>query len=781
MKIARLLVYHQNTIIRKLAITKGLQGAITIGKTGHGAIIDFSSPYISRQHAAIRVRDGHELVLKDLDSRNGTLVNGIEITEEVLQDGDTIQFGGEENYTIVVELMVIEPAVDEKATIQKSRSEILIEQGEQMEGHYTTNLTDLLKEKKQVTIGRSEDADIHLPQFTITRQHATIRQKEDDTYVITDLGSKNGTFVNGERIRGERVITDQDIINIGAYRFNLKQPAKDIRKRIAIIANGLTRTVNKGKHTILRNVSFKAATQTFIAIMGPSGCGKSTLLRALNGDFPATHGQVLIHDIDLYENYDYLKRLIGYVPQDDIVHRELSVESSLYYAAKLRFSSDVSRADIYRKIDEVLTNLNINDKEIRQRKIGDLSGGQRKRVSIAVELLTDPSILFLDEPTSPLDPETIEDFLVCLQQLTEQGTSILMVTHKPSDLDYVDKVLFLSKGGLMTFFGDKNEFLSFFEAKTVIEVYAKNRTIVQGEEWTKKLQQRYPNSGNVYANNAALDKEQHESFFRQLFWLSMRYFHIKTNDRANTFILLAQAPIIAGLIALIFSELELSVLFLMAISAIWFGTNNAAKEIVGELPIYRRERMFNLRILPYVLSKVGVLTFFAAIQVCLFVGIIYQFVGSEALALKDYWEHVGLMLYLSFSATLMGLLLSAWVDNTEKVMTVVPLILLPQVMLAGVVATITEKSLIELVSYSMISRWGTEGFAYIQDSVRIATTLPTQPDTLVYDMAQAVDLLNLPNTIGLYPAISSNIWAITLINIVVFAWICWLMKGKDSL
>ena len=150
--------------------------------------------------------------------------------------------------------------------------------------------------------------------------------------------------------------------------------------------------------------------------MGPSGCGKSTLLRALNGDFPATEGKVYIHDMELYGNYDYLKRLIGYVPQDDIVHKELSVENSLYYAAKLRLSSDVSKEDIWFKINEVLTNLNINDSEIRKRKVKDLSGGQRKRVSIAVELLTDPSILFLDEPTSPLDPKLLKIFF-CVSKI----------------------------------------------------------------------------------------------------------------------------------------------------------------------------------------------------------------------------------------------------------------------------------------------------------------------------------------------------------------------------
>ena len=234
------------------------------------------------------------------------------------------------------------------------------------------------------------------------------------------------------------------------------------------------------------------------------------------------------------------------------------------------------------------------------------------------------------------------------------------------------------------------------------------------------------------------------------------------------------------MIALIFDEIELSVLFLMTVSAIWFGTNNAAKEIVGELPIYRRERMFNLRILPYIFSKIVVLTFFSAIQVLVFIGITYLLVGTDALKFAAYWDNVGLMLYLCFSATLLGLLVSALVNSTEKVMTIIPIVLIPQIMLAGVMATIPAKSVVEYASYTMLSRWGTESFAYVQDSIRTYMALPTQPDSLVYQTVKAVEFMNLPNTIDLPPELSSNLWAITTLNFVVFLGIVWALKRKDS-
>ena len=542
---------------------------------------------------------------------------------------------------------------------------------------------------------------------------------------------------------------------------------------------------------------------------------------------------------------------MGYVPQDDIVHHELSVEQSLFYAAKLRLSGDVSQEDIREKISEVLKNLNIGDPEIRKRRVGDLSGGQRKRVSIAVELLTDPSILFLDEPTSPLDPETIEEFLMCLKNLASKGTTILMVTHKPDDLYYVDNVLFLSKGGFLTYYGSKTGYLDFFGAKNVIEVYAKNGTLALGEQWSNRWRERNPASGIVYAQNKEISKQESEPFFKQLFWLTARYFHIKISDRANTLILLLQAPIIAGLLGLIFNELELSVLFFMTISAIWFGTNNAAKEIVGELAIYRRERMFNLRILPYALSKILVLLFFAFLQVMLFVGIVYLTIGNDAVRLNSYWSYVGVMGLLAFSATLMGLLVSAVVSNTEKVMTIIPIVLIPQIILSGVITKIPEKSLVEGVSYGMLSRWGTESFAYIQDSIRSyhiaipmpsidSATLPkteqstkqeiyspskfnkkskirtkpfaidssrlksdtetfdknkdkrkekdkdidkdedTKADSLVYETIDAVKFMDLPNSFDLPKRLSTNLYAIALIDLLCFIGILIALKRKDS-
>lgn len=782
-KIARLLVYHNSELIRKIAVTQNLHAPITIGRRGFGAIIDLPETYVSRKHAQIDVLPDDQLLLKDLESTGGTFVNGKPIKEKRILHGDRITFGlPDDDYRIIVEFLAPDTIENTDSSYISTHIPAVPEGMEILGDRETSDVAALLETKNEILIGRANECDIRLPQLIVTRHHAAIRKQPNGSYTIRDLGSKNGTYINGSRIVEETQITEHDDILIGTYKFRLRRPAEDIREGYtAIVAEGLTKTVNNGHTTILRNLGFRIPAKQFVAIMGPSGCGKSTLLRALNGDFPATNGKVFIHGLELYENYEYLKKLIGYVPQDDIVHRELTVDSSLYYAAKLRLSSDVSKDDIQRKIDEVLDHLNIADPEIRRRKVGDLSGGQRKRVSIAVELLTDPSILFLDEPTSPLDPETIEDFLLCLQQLADKGTTILMVTHKPDDLYYVNNVLFLSKGGFLTYYGNKDRYLEFFSAKNVIEIYSKNGTIEQGKEWADKFRQMYPISGEVATPSHQPEKRRNDSFIRQLFWLTMRYFNIKTNDRANTLILLLQAPIIAGLLALIFEEVELSVLFFTAISAIWFGTNNSAKEIVGELPIYRRERMYNLRIFPYILSKISVLTFFSALQVIIFVAIVYLFVGTDKLFLNNYWDNVGVMLYLSFSAILLGLFVSATVSNTEKVMTIIPIVLIPQIMLAGVIATIPEKSAIEFVSYGMLSRWGTESFLMVQDSIRSYMANPICPDELIYQTVNGVDFMNLPNSLELPKNLKTNLIAISILNLVAFIGIWAALRRKDTL
>jgi ABC-type multidrug transport system ATPase subunit len=679
--------------IKDLGIkTEIKQGSsITFGRAGHGADIEIDDSTISRTHAELSY-SSQGLRVMDPGSKNGVYVNNVLIPKNQPMDvnvGDRLVIGP---YQIEFEFAA-----------EKKRTDSLLKQ--------------LLTEKNRITIGRNSDNDIVLSDPTVSRHHAAI-SVESGKYWVEDLDSTNGTYLNDVLVKTRTEFGEQDTLLISLHAFQLNKAQKDLRSESAIIAQGIEKKYPNG-YVGLKQMSAEIPNSHFVALMGPSGCGKSTLLKALNGDNPASSGQVYIHGLLLNMHYNFLKRKIGYVPQDDIVHRELTVERTLYFAAKLRLPESTSDAELEVRIDKVLTSLNINDPKIRKTQIKDLSGGQRKRISIAVELLNQPTILFLDEPTSPLDPETIDEFLKCIRQLVKEGTTVVMVTHKPEDLKYVDRVIFLAANGYLSFYGEKEDFLKHFDADNIIEIYAKLNKPKNALPYYNQLlkNEQTPELEDEAVFNKSTQKE---SFWLQLYWLVLRYLNIKINDRSNLVLLVAQPVIISVLVIFIFKNLELGVMFLMAIAAIWFGVSNAAKEIVGELPIYLRERMFNLKINTYILSKLAVLSLIAFIQVLIFVTIIYQNYKNyntgemPEIYLQSFGTSVWFMFYISIAATAMGLLLSSLFDNTERVMTVVPIALMPQIMLAGVISKI-EHIGVELLSFLTLGRWGTEGLARIQD------------------------------------------------------------------
>lgn len=573
-------------------------------------------------------------------------------------------------------------------------------------------LIHFLKDKEKIILGRGTHTDVVNDHTSVSGEHAEITY-ENGEYFVRDLNSSTGTFLNGKEVKGKVKFTKDDTLFIGLHAYTLHDAPRDLRDEHAISATSIEKIFDNGK-VGLHKMSVHIANNEFVAMMGPSGCGKSTLLKALNNNNPATSGSVKIFGHDIRTHYDMLKRKIGYVPQDDIVHMELSVEQSLYYAAKLRLPADISETEIKERINEVLESLNINNKEIRKNRISELSGGQRKRISIAVELLHKPPILFLDEPTSPLDPESVEEFLKCLKRLNEAGTTIVMVTHKPEDLNFAQKVIFMASNGYHVYYGDPKDFLSYFNKQRIIEVYSNMDDENSARSFYKKWYEGQKKETDA-EKEQTIKREKHESLLRQYFWLSVRYLNIKMNDRFNLLLLLAQPFVIGGLVTFIFGYFSLGIIFFMALSAVWFGVSNAAKEIVSEIPIYKRERMFNINITTYILSKITVLSLIALVQVIIFVLIIYFRYANQINHLSTVPQYIGFMFYLSISATILGLLLSAIFNTAEKVMTVVPMILMPQVMLSGVVTKIDSVPK-ELLSYLTLARWGTQGFATFQDS-----------------------------------------------------------------
>lgn len=695
-----ILTFHQDGQKQNsFELAAGVPSVLTIGSQSGSVDVAFSSDAVSRVHAQVTWDGEGGCKVVDNNSTNGTWVNGKKLPVGLpthLQLGDTIDFGGSKAR------MRLESAGDGVQTAAPEPSRRV----------ENKSLLAMLAQKPELSIGRQADCDIVIDSTLASRLHAKLRKLPDGRIFLIDLDSTNGTFINGQRIQGNVQVQTGDKIIIGRSVLSLDSGAHNLSGEIAIRTESIQKVFKNGQ-VGLQASSLSIPAGSLVAIMGPSGCGKSTLLKCLTGEAPATHGKVYLHNLELIQNYPFLKTLIGYVPQDDIVHKELTVEQSLYFAARLRMERP-TRLEIDRKIEDVLQRLRIA--HIRHSPIAKISGGQRKRVSIAVELLTDPLILFLDEPTSPLDPQTIDEFLKILQELARKGTTVIMVTHKPEDLEYMDSVIFLAEGGSMVYDGAADSYKRYFEVRTAVEVYA-NISGPPAQKWIGRYraQHHLPPATTTVAN-PRLMKRSDKGVLVQAFWLSRRYMRIKTNDLLNIAILIGQAPIIAALICMIFDQVTRSVPFMITLSAIWFGTSNAAREIVAEAAIYRRERMFNLRIGSYIASKLAVLSFFAAVQALLFSGIIALGFQHTDPAWNNLGGTIGWVWLMTICATMLGLMISSLVDTSEKAMTIVPLVLIPQVMLAGVVAKINQAP-VEILSYFTPTRWGNEGLMLIQKTV----------------------------------------------------------------
>ncbi len=321
----------------------------------------------------------------------------------------------------------------------------------------------------EVTIGRAADNIVVLAHPQVSTHHARL-VREGGTYRILDLNSTNHVYVNSE-LATSYLLKLGDEIRIGPYRliYDGNQLTQyDESSFIRIDAQNLKKTGNNNI-TLLNNISLVIPPRKFVALVGGSGAGKSTLMDALNGLRPAQEGKVLYNGQDYYRTMAAFSTQLGYVPQDDIVHRDLTVERALYYAAKLRLPGDFTNEQIEQRIKEVLEDVEMTSR--RKLLVKKLSGGQRKRVSIALELLSNPGIFFLDEPTSGLDPGLDRKMMYLLRKLADKGHTIVLVTHATNNINTCDYICFLAQGGRLAYFGPPDEAKAFFAKNDFAEIY----------------------------------------------------------------------------------------------------------------------------------------------------------------------------------------------------------------------------------------------------------------------------------------------------------------------
>src|SRR4029078_1666484 len=475
--------------------------------------------------------------------------------------------------------------------------------------------------------------------------------------VIEDLNSTNGTYVNGQRITGRCQLPYEDVVQIGPFLLRVNEQRGvtvfDTRSKTRLDVVKITKEVTNrsggGKIRLLDEVDLSIQPNEFVGLLGPSGAGKSTLMDSLNGMRPATSGNVLVNNLDLYQHLESLKQSIGYVPQDDIIHRELTVYRTLYYVARLRLSRDISKQEIDQVVGEVMDITGLAER--RDVPISQLSGGQRKRVSIAVELITKPSVLFLDEPTSGRDPATEEKVMKLFRQIAESGRTVILTTHAMENVKLFDKLVVLMRGELV-FYGNPQEALAHCGAECFKDLYDKleapifeklrqangraNKDRIAEEvadDWKRRFLQTEQYRMNVEIPLRSVSAGAHVTaparrrgslgdWIRQWATLARRYLEVLSADKFNFLILFGQAPIIALLTYIVVGAKAPRdfVYFVLALVSLWFGTSVAAREMIRERAVYKRERMVNLRLLPYVGSKILILLLIVGLQCFLLFG-----------------------------------------------------------------------------------------------------------------------------------------------------------------
>jgi ABC transport system ATP-binding/permease protein len=704
------MAYHDNQGASGKAHLLGLVGTlagrkiiiegtrVVIGRDAAQCDIVLDQAVVSKCHASFET-DGHgRVTVTNLSSKQGTFVNGEPVIQRELRDGDRVGFGL--GGVIAFTYHAANHAIKEQSFPAPLRATAIGFGDDIAESAAPKNATMILRAAKLpvLRVGRSPDNDIVLDAPSVSRYHALLTYGADDAQpILTDVGSTNGTFVNGELLTEARLLTSQDLVFLGGFLLHVD--GRNIKRHdlsaSRITAQHITKQISD--KIILKDISLAIYPREFVGLMGPSGCGKSTLMDALNGLRPATVGSVHVNDLDLYHNFDALRRSIGYVPQRDILHDALTVDRTLYYAAKLRLPEATSVEDMRHIIDEVIETVGL--REQRHTTFRQLSGGQQKRLSLAFELITKPNFIFLDEPTSPLDPETTENMMLLFRRLADEGRIVVMVTHKFEKFREMHHIAMLTRGGRLAFFGPPNEALKYFNCQEPGDIYRYigardpdelSRAFQASPQYQRYIAARVSDAQDLARSTSQLQisavNEQsgpeRQIGIKQWLTLTERNLEVKLKDKRNTLLLLAQAPIIALILAIITGDSlnDSKTVFIAAIISIWFGANNAVREIVSEIPIYVRERLVNLKIPSYVFSKFAVLSGIGLIQCVLFVAIL---VGFGRFSKADFLPLM-LTLYLtSLAGVSMGLFFSALVNSTEKAMSILPLILIPQLLLGG--------------------------------------------------------------------------------------------------
>jgi len=661
-----------------------------------------------------------------------------------------------------------------------------------------------------VELGRSPNpsntSSIELDAPTVSRLHATINPDGKGRYILQDRSS-NGTFVNGNRIEKSYVLDKGDSIQIGPYVANNK---------IRLDAHKLTFQVKDKKgdtFTILNDVYLVLEPGQLVSFVGGSGAGKSTLMKALLGIAPISSGNVYLNGDNLRKNWPIYRSQVGYVPQDDIIHRELTVEEVLRCACQLRLPPDTN---IHEVIGNTLDQIKLS--HVQNTLVSSLSGGQRKRVSIGVELLADPKLFFLDEPTSGLDPGLDKEMMQLLREQADRGRTIALVTHATDNIDICDRIAFMGLGGSLCFYGPPQEALPFFQhhagkfedekfndfADIYIELNkGKNKAAIServsywSETYRNSLEYKeyVQNSLSPGKENQQIAKSNNSktgiSQIAQLALLSKRYWKLVIRDPVSLILTLLSGPITIALTGLplrneqplsIVDEpvitqgsLALRLLFIFSCVAIWIGLSNSIREIVKESAIYFRERLLNLGLLPYFSSKLLIRGALAIAQTFLITAIVLLVFKAPESDLIPWSLGFFITTFLTLLAsTSLSLMVSAFVKTENEGNGILPLIMIPQIIFSGVLFNLDGWS--SKLSWLMLSRWSIGSYGSLADVNAMAPKPnPVLNQEIINDIFKTSDVYS-PN----WENLGLN-WSVLIAHTLAYAMIALIVQRRKDI
>lgn len=695
--------------------------------------VDPGIAIISRAHCTF-YRTANGWAVRDDGGMNGLLFNGIRVTVHELHDGDKLYIGTNADERCVIAFELKENEVERRFDAVPFRG------------------------KSKVFIGRDTNVcDLVIPHPSVSRRHCVITY-ENGGYYIADNGSMNGVILNGSPLIGKRKLVEMDKITIADTSIVFSGEtlySAGVINGVSVAALGIVKKVkSKGgtEKIITNNVSLSVNPGEFAAIIGGSGAGKTTLLNCLSGITDFDWGDVLINGESIRSNSKSIRSIIGYVPQKDIVYDNLTLERMLYYSAKLRMPNDTSLDEIKRKIDETIDMVELS--EHRHTMISKLSGGQKKRASIAVELLASPKLFFLDEPSSGLDPGTEKHLMELLKKLAASGKTVIMVTHTVQNIGMCDRLICMGNGGFLCYSGSPAGAAGFFGRSALTDIYTdlNENSAAVSSRFTSLMQSSV---GAESAQPAAKEKGRsgRKHRFKQFAVMTARYAELMFNSRSRLILLAIMPAAVTFIVCMAFqadgniynllgvainrtsmpflvASDTMALLFSFSCAGFWVGIFNSVQEISRERVIFERERRAGVSPLPYVISKFTVLGVLCALQSAIMTALFMLFTNttvtvdgdtSAVTALELSMNSDGIIfsnggmwleLYITtllavLSAMGLGLAISAAVSN-EMALVVCPLCLLPQILFSGVVADLT--GITETISNIITCRWACIGY-----------------------------------------------------------------------